>query len=192
MSDTVSSPWKIRDLILPRHERNSLQPRLSSLPLSLVRLESLSYFLAGVIRNVWLSSLEPPDGSKRRPALALTGKGGRSALPRRPGSSTPGHSAQYPLLPIIGSGEEASDGTGHRPDDERRPPAPGAPPANPRPMAAPEAAHATVSAAIFSTCVGVVASLNVLHLSQRNWLHTHGLPLSHETNRDVHRDWTTQ
>ena len=42
-----------------------------------------------------------PDGSKRRPALALTGKGGRSALPRRPGSSTPGHSAQYPLLPII-------------------------------------------------------------------------------------------
>ena len=47
-----SLSYFLAGVILPRHERNSLQLRLSSLTLSLVRLESLSYFLAGVISTL--------------------------------------------------------------------------------------------------------------------------------------------
>ena len=48
-------------LLLPRHERNALSVRLSSLTLSLVRLESPTYFFAGVI------------GAKAAPARGPTG-----------------------------------------------------------------------------------------------------------------------
>ena len=48
-------------LLLPRHERNALSVRLSSLTLSLVRLENPTYFFAGVI------------GAKAAPARGPTG-----------------------------------------------------------------------------------------------------------------------
>ncbi|MGZ3392356.1 MAG: hypothetical protein ACXVCF_22580 [Isosphaeraceae bacterium] len=90
-------------LLLPRHERNALSVRLSSLTLSLVRLESPSYFFAGVYRiqggpgsrpdrcgSSWLAR-GPRGGDRHRrlawatrplPKFEPVGTTGRPAEPR--------------------------------------------------------------------------------------------------------------
>src|SRR5271157_2455213 len=69
--------------LLPRHERNALQVRLSSLTLSLVRLESLTYFLAGVTFYAAGPQVTRSSDHTRKRAPA-TGKSDGFVRPGRP------------------------------------------------------------------------------------------------------------